>query len=113
MWLDANYFPQISNHTNALGGGVFLARQLSGDGYFSTMNEPGVFEKNGKLVEEPEWHLSEGTGTTFEAMINGTVKFLKEKQIPVKEVQWISLWAAPEAKSTLSLGGTPVVMKPL
>ena len=106
MWLDANYFPQISDETNALAGGVFLARKLGGDAYFSTMNEPG--NPDG---EDPEFHLSEGTGTTFEDMINGTVKFLKEKQIPVKEVRWISLWAAPEAKSKLKLGGAPLVME--
>lgn len=106
MWLDTNYFPQISKETNALAGGVFLARKLGGDKYFSTMNEPG--DPSG---ENPEFHLSEGTGSTFEDMINGSVKFLKEKQIPVKEVQWISLWAAPEAKSKLKLGGAPLVMK--
>jgi hypothetical protein len=106
MWLDTNYFPQISSETNALAGGVFLARQLGGDKYFSTMNEPG--DPSG---EDPEFHLSEGTGTTFEDMINGTVRFLNEKQIPVKQVQWISVWAVPEAKSKLKLKGAPLVME--
>jgi hypothetical protein len=106
MWLDTNYFPQISKETNALAGGVFLARQLSGDDYFSTMNEPG--NPDGA---DPSFHLSEGTGTTFEAMINGTVRFLKEKDIPVKEVRWISLWAVPEAKAKLKVGGAPLVMQ--
>lgn len=106
MWLDQHHFPQISDESNALAGGVFLARQLGGDAYFSTMNEPG-----NPSGEDPEFHLSEGTGSTFEDMINGTVKFLKEKKVPVKEVRWISPWAAPEAKSKLKLGGVPLVME--
>ena len=106
MWLDTNYFPKISKETNALAGGVFLAQQLGHDKYFSVMNEPG--DPDG---EDPEFHLSEGTGTTFVDMINGTLLFLKEKQIPVKEVQWISLWAAPEAKKKLNLRGAPLVMQ--
>jgi len=106
MWLDANYFPQISDATNPLAGGVFLARKLGGDDYFSTMNEPGDPD-----AEKPSYDLAEGTGTTFENMINGTVRFLREKNIPVKEVRWISLWALPEAKAKLKIGAIPLVMQ--
>ncbi len=109
MWLDAHWYPHISNEDTPLAGGVFLARQLGDYAYFSTMNDPG--DPDAKDGGDPEYHLSEGTGTRFEDMISGTVKFLKEKQISPKEVQWISLWAVPEAKAGLTIGNTPLTME--
>ncbi|MEM9839517.1 MAG: hypothetical protein AAF830_10245 [Pseudomonadota bacterium] len=93
IWLDRTGYRQISTEPNKHAAGTMLAWRLGFD-YMDTMSnyDADQYKLTGKLKgvseEDITWSdIPEGSGTSLPGLINGTVKFLREKRIPIKAVR--------------------------
>ena len=88
-------FPQIGDHANSVVSGTFLARNL-GSNYFDTLTNPS----------DEDFDPVVGGGTSVKNIVKGTLEYLKEKNIPVKNVTVISVWAPTDQRAEYGHPGT-------
>lgn len=89
IWLDRTGYPNISDETNKFAAATELARKL-GFSYMDTMSQPDneQYKLSEVIGEDLTWSdIPEGTGTSVPGLVNGTVKFLSEKNVPIKNIR--------------------------
>lgn len=83
IWLDRTGYPHISNEPNKYAASMMLALSLGHD-YMNTMSRP----------DEQDWgngvtwtDIPVGAGTSLGSLVNGAVRYLDEKKIPIKQIR--------------------------
>ncbi len=98
IWLEQTAYPDISAEPNAFAAAMKLAFTL-GWSYMKTVTEPEE--------DDDGWSdIPEGKGTKAHDLLNGAIKFLREKNVPIKAVRVTSSYDM-ELKGKVNTRGAP------
>lgn len=76
VWLDRTAYPQITDEPNNYAAAMMMANELGRKNYMNTVS--GVWD---------EYSTPIGGGTTAHDMVNGTLRYLAERNVKVKTVR--------------------------